>query len=201
MTSCGFHPVPVFTGALVRVIVERTFLLRELLRSLVPLGALIRIEAAADAADVFQALAGLHADQQRRERAGAAARQKRGAAHHELLLAMTFDLEPVLGAVAGVGRIDLLGDEAFEMLIADARRAARRCRCGSGPPGAAALSRVVWRMRRRAGPCVRTAARRAGPRRGSRADRRCRTAARRAGPVPSCAGAARNPSGHSGRSR
>ena len=48
--------------------------------------------------------------------------QKRGAAHHELLFAMALDLEPVLGAVAGVGRIDLLGDQAFEMLIADARQ-------------------------------------------------------------------------------
>ena len=44
------------------------------------------------------------------------------AAHHEFLLAMAFDLEPVRRAVADVGRIDLLGDQSFEMLIADARQ-------------------------------------------------------------------------------
>ena len=92
----GFHPVPVLAGALVGQVVEGTVLARELLRRA---RATRRARRASKPPPTrptyFSALAGLHADQQRGKRAGAAPGQIGGAADHELLLAVALDLEPV----------------------------------------------------------------------------------------------------------
>src|SRR6187455_3112006 len=51
------HPMPDLAGTFVGMIVEGTLFLRELLRAFVPLGAFPRVETAAHAADVLEALA------------------------------------------------------------------------------------------------------------------------------------------------
>src|SRR6185436_15767921 len=88
----GLHPVPDFPGALVGMTVERTFLLFELLHPRVPLATFTGAESTTDASHVAQALARLHAHEQRGKRAGAAPGQEGGAADHELLLAVALDL-------------------------------------------------------------------------------------------------------------
>jgi hypothetical protein len=67
-------------------------------------------------------LPGLHADQQRRKRSRAAAWQKRCSSNDELLFAVAFDLEPVRRPLADIWGVAALGDQPFEMLIANTRQ-------------------------------------------------------------------------------
>src|SRR5262245_33229123 len=52
----GFHPDPLFAGALLRLAVERTVLACQLVDALLPLAPFARVESAADPAAVLHAL-------------------------------------------------------------------------------------------------------------------------------------------------
>ena len=75
---------------------------------------LVLPEAGADPADIGEMIAAMDADQQRAEFAVGGF----PAADHDLVAGAAFGLGPALGAAGAIGRVELLGDDAFERQLA-----------------------------------------------------------------------------------